>query len=80
MTTAQTETQSLRIFKTLVAKRRRGATVQNLVDATGLKVAYMGSYIHELRRVQGAKVEYNKDKKRYFIKNISEVKKAFATT
>ena len=77
-TAVKTETQSFKIFKTLVAKRRRGATVQNLADATGLKIAYMGSYIHELRRVQGATVVFNKDSKRYFLKNIAAVRQAFA--
>lgn len=66
-------TKSQLIFDTLRANRKRGAKIEQLVEATELKTSYMGSYMAEFKRVYGANVEYNKTTKRYKLKNIKEV-------
>lgn len=71
-------TKSQAIFNTLRANRKRGAKIEQLTEATGLRTSYMGSYMAEFKRVYGANVEYNKTTRRYKLKNLREVKAKLA--
>lgn len=63
---AKKETQSYKLYKLFKNKRnRRGVTVEQMATATGLKPAYMGSYLNELKRVYGAQISYDTTNKRY---------------
>lgn len=72
------ETRSQTLFK-ILSKRRKGATVEDLAEATGLKASYLGSYISEFKRVYGAKVKYRKQTKRYHLSNVTEVRRHLAS-
>lgn len=72
------ETRSQTLFKILSKRRRNGATVEDLAEATGLKTTYLGSYLAEFKRVYGAKVKYHRQNKRYLLTNVREVQRHLA--
>lgn len=72
MAVKRKETQSYRLYKVL-KKHRNGATREQLASATGVKEAYLGSYLNEMKRVYDAKISYHPDRERYTLDNNIQV-------
>lgn len=68
------KTQSAKLYRYFI-NHEGVATTRGLSTTLGLGVngKNMGSYLSEFRRVYGAVVEYDRDTKRYYLRNMNEI-------